>query len=236
MALDRFSAQAADYARYRIDYPLALYDWLLPQVVGRARAWDCATGNGQVAVVLAGYFAFVEATDLSANQLAQAAPHPNIRYQTARAEQTPFLNQAFDLITVAQAVHWFEPAAYHREVRRVALPGAVLAEWGYGLVQVLGPTLVPGDVVVLDNLPVHKVAGMAQLVEARGARLLFLPPYSPDFAPIEQDWSKRKTALRTAQARTREALEQALNQALAWITSQDAQNWFDHCGYHVLSL
>ena len=61
----------------------------------------------------------------------------------------------------------------------------------------------------------HKVAGMAQLVEARGARLLFLPPYSPDFAPIEQDWSKRKTALRTAQARTREALEQALNQALA---------------------
>ena len=148
MALDQFSAQAADYARYRIDYPLALYDWLLPQVVGRARAWDCATGNGQVAVVLAGYFAFVEATDLSANQLAQAAPHPNSRYQTARAEQTPFLNQTFDLITVAQAVHWFEPAVYHREVRRVALPGAVLAEWGYGLVQVLGPTLVPGDVVV----------------------------------------------------------------------------------------
>ena len=119
---------------------------------------------------------------------------------------------------------------------RCVPPGAVLAEWGYGLVQVLGPTLVPGDVVVLDNLPVHKVAGMAQLVEARGARLLFLPPYSPDFAPIEQAWSKLKTALRTAQARTREALEQALNQALAWITSQDAQNWFDHCGYHVLSL
>ena len=116
--------------------------------MGRARAWDCVTGNGQVAVVLAGYFAFVEATDLSANQLAQAAPHPNSRYQTARAEQTPFLNQTFDLITVAQAVHWFEPAVYHREVRRVALPGAVLAEWGYGLVQVLGPTLVPGDVVV----------------------------------------------------------------------------------------
>ena len=70
------------------------------------------------------------------------------------------------------------------------------------LEQVLGPTLVPGDVVVPDKLPVHKVAGMAQLVEARGARLLFLPPYSPDFAPIEQAWSKLKTALRTAQART----------------------------------
>ncbi len=102
--------------------------------------------------------------------------------------------------------------------------------------QVLGPTLVPGDVVVLDNLSVHKVAGMAALVEARGARLLFLPPYSPDFAPIEQAWSKLKAALRTAAARTRQALEQALTDAVAWITSQDAQNWFDHCGYHVHSL
>jgi len=104
------------------------------------------------------------------------------------------------------------------------------------LSQVLGPTLVPGDVVVLDNLPVHKVAGMAALVEARGARLLFLPPYSPDFAPIEQAWSKLKTALRTAAARTRQGLEQALTEAVAWISSQDAQNWFDHCGYHVHSL
>ena len=86
------------------------------------------------------------------------------------------------------------------------------------------------------NLPVHKVAGMAALVEARGARLLFLPPYSPDFAPIEQAWRKLKTALRTAAARTRQALEQALTQAITWITSQDAQNWFDHCGYHVHSL
>ena len=119
----------------------------------------------------------------------------------------------------------------------MSLDGALnAASFAVYLEQVLGPTLVPGDVVVLDNLPVHKVAGMAQLVEARGARLLFLPPNSPDFAPIEQAWSKRKTALRTTQARTREALEQALDQALAWITSQDAQNWFDHCGYHVHSL
>ncbi|MBD2766635.1 class I SAM-dependent methyltransferase [Hymenobacter sp. BT664] len=136
MALDRFSAQAADYARYRIDYPAALYEWLLPQVGRRARAWDCATGNGQVAVVLADYFARVDATDLSENQLAQAVPRSNIHYQPARAEQTPFPDQHFDLITVAQAVHWFEPAAYHQEVRRVSRPGAVLAEWGYGLVRV----------------------------------------------------------------------------------------------------
>ena len=135
-ALDRFSAQAADYARYRINYPAALYDWLLPQVESRERAWDCATGNGQVAAVLAETFVRVNATDLSESQLAQAAPRANITYQPARAEHTSFPGQRFDLITVAQAVHWFEHAAYHAEVRRVARPGAVLAEWGYGLIQI----------------------------------------------------------------------------------------------------
>ncbi len=119
----------------------------------------------------------------------------------------------------------------------MSLDGAVNQDsFAAYLEYVLGPTLVPGDVVVLDNLRVHHVAGMAELVEAHGARLLFLPPYSPDFAPIEQAWSKLKTALRTAAARTREALEQALEQAATWITKQDAQNWFDHCGYHVHSL
>ena len=86
---------------------------------------------------------------------------------------------------------------------------------------------------MLDNLRVHKTAGLAELVEARGARLLYLPPYSPDFTPIELAFSKLKTRLRTAAARTREALTNALEAALAWITADDAQNWFDHCGYHI---
>ena len=90
--------------------------------------------------------------------------------------------------------------------------------------QVLGPTLVPGDVVVLDNLPAHKVAGLAELVEARGARLLYLPPYSPDFNPIGLAFSKLKTWLRTAQARTREALEAVIQDASNWITEHDAKN------------
>lgn len=99
--------------------------------------------------------------------------------------------------------------------------------------QVLGPVLQPGDVVVLDNLKAHKAAGLAELVAARGARLLYLPPYSPDFTPIELAFSKLKTHLRSAVARTREALKTALEAALAWITAEDAQNWFDHCGYNV---
>jgi len=135
MPLDRFSAQAELYARYRIAYPTELYHWLLPQVASRERAWDCATGNGQVAGVLADHFQHIEATDLSEAQLANAVPHPRIRYQPARAEHTDFPDNYFDLITVAQAVHWFNIEAYHREVRRVARPGAALAEWGYNLVQ-----------------------------------------------------------------------------------------------------
>jgi len=111
-----------------------------------------------------------------------------------------------------------------------AVNGEVFAAY---LGQVLGPTLVAGDVVVLDNLPAHKVAGLAELVEARGARLLYLPPYSPDFNPIELAFGKLKTWLRTAQARTREALEAVIQAATDWITEHDAKNWFDHCGYHV---
>ncbi|WP_426492718.1 class I SAM-dependent methyltransferase [Hymenobacter sp. 102] len=140
--LDRFSSQADLYARYRIDYPAELYQWLLPQVPGRAAAWDCATGNGQVAAVLAGHFAQVDATDISAAQLSKAPQRPNIRYQTSKAEHTPFGGDGFDLVTVAQALHWFDMDAFNAEARRVLRPGGVLAEWGYNLLSI-SPELDP---------------------------------------------------------------------------------------------
>ena len=99
--------------------------------------------------------------------------------------------------------------------------------------QVLGPTLVAGDIVVMDNLAVHKVGAIAEAIRARGACLEFLPPYSPDFNPIEKCWGKIKTVLRQAKARTRQALEAVLKQALSTITPADAQAWFTHCGYTV---
>ena len=80
---------------------------------------------------------------------------------------------------------------------------------------------------------VHKMDGMAERVATYGARLLFLPPYSPECNPMERAWSKLKTALRTAQARTRQALSHAVTHACQWITETDAQNWFAHCDYHV---
>jgi len=101
--------------------------------------------------------------------------------------------------------------------------------------RVLCPTLSLGDVVVMDNLGAHKVAGIQELIAAAGARVMYLPPYSPDFNPIEKCWSKIKTALRAAKARTREALEAALKAALLSITVEDAAGWFASCGYPVHS-
>ena len=102
-----------------------------------------------------------------------------------------------------------------------AVTGDVFAAY---LDQVLGPSLRPGDVVVLDNLSVHKVDGLDEIVKKYGARLRYLPPYPPDFNPIERAFSKLKTWLRTAKARTRDLLEEAIRTAAEWITEQDAKN------------
>jgi transposase len=99
--------------------------------------------------------------------------------------------------------------------------------------ELLAPTLVPGQIVFLDNLRLHQGAEVRRPIEARGCELRFLPAYSPDFAPIEQAFSKLKATLRRLGARTREALEAAIAQALAAITAQDARGWFTACGYRL---
>jgi transposase len=99
--------------------------------------------------------------------------------------------------------------------------------------QVLGPRLRRGDVVVLDNLGAHKASRIEEVAEARGAQVLWLPPYSPDLSPIEQCWSKIKSYLRGAKARTDEALDEALAQAIKLVTKADIRGWFKHCGYSL---
>jgi transposase len=111
-----------------------------------------------------------------------------------------------------------------------AINGSVFA--GY-IEQCVAPTLQPGDILFMDNLPAHKVAGIEALVDARGAHVIYLPPYSADFNPIELAWSKVKTILRKLKARTAEALLEALKQALQAITPQDIRGWFAHCGYAI---
>jgi len=98
---------------------------------------------------------------------------------------------------------------------------------------VLCPRLEPGQVVVMDNLPAHKVEGVRRLIAATGAELLYLPPYSPDFNPIEQAWSKIKHQLRSAKARTLETLEAAITESLAAVTPSHAAGWFANCGYAI---
>jgi transposase len=131
-------------------------------------------------------------------------------------------------ITVVGAVGWDGVRA------AASLDGAVDgAAFRVFVEQVLAPTLAPGDVVVLDNLKPHYVRGVQEAVEERQARLLYLPPYSPDLSPIEPCWSKVKELLRGVGARTREALDRAVEAARARVTPADAQGWFHACGYPV---
>lgn len=129
---DYFSLQAADYAQYRPHYPLSMYDYLAEIAPARDIAWDCATGNGQVAMGLASHFAQVVATDASASQIDSAIPRANVEYRVEPAEATRIPDGSVDLITVGQALHWFDLDKFYREVRRVAKPGGIIAVWCYG--------------------------------------------------------------------------------------------------------
>ena len=137
---DYFSSHADRYARFRPRYPQTLFDHLAAIAPERRLAWDCATGNGQAAAGLARRFARVLASDASLSQLRHATRPPGQLVVAARAEACPSADSAVDLVTVAQAVHWFLGPAFWDEVRRVARPGGVVALWGYHLAE-LGAAL-----------------------------------------------------------------------------------------------
>ncbi|MFN3839876.1 MAG: class I SAM-dependent methyltransferase [Cyclobacteriaceae bacterium] len=128
---DYFSRQAKRYAAFRPTYPDELYRFIFGHLKSFDTAWDCATGNGQVARVLAAQFDTVYATDISKQQLDEATPAKNISYSMQPAERTNFPDKSFDLITVGQALHWFDIPAFYKEAIRTAKPGAWLAVWGY---------------------------------------------------------------------------------------------------------
>jgi SAM-dependent methyltransferase len=135
-AKDLFSRHSSEYARFRPRYPEGLYEYLAARCQTKHLAWDCGTGNGQAAVGLARYFEKIIATDPSASQLANAQGHPRIQYEVAPAEAAPLENESADLVTVAQAFHWFDPSGFFSETKRVLRPGGVVAIWCYGLAQI----------------------------------------------------------------------------------------------------
>ncbi|WP_246054214.1 class I SAM-dependent methyltransferase [Antarcticibacterium flavum] len=120
---DNFSHSPKDYSQYRPKYPQELIEYLIQLVNNTGKLWDCGTGNGQLAAALAPYFERVEATDISRQQIAEAKQKENINYTAVPAERTNFPGSFFNLVTVAQAVHWFEFQDFYREVKRVLKPG-----------------------------------------------------------------------------------------------------------------
>lgn len=128
---DHFSDRSDAYLQYRPTYPPALFAWLAETAPGRRRAWDCATGSGQAAVALADHFDAVVATDASARQLAHAMAHPKVAYRVARAEASGLDDASCDLVTVAQAIHWFDLDTFAAEAARVLAPGGAIAAWTY---------------------------------------------------------------------------------------------------------
>jgi SAM-dependent methyltransferase len=133
---DNFSGHASDYARYRPTYPHELISHLVSLAPAHRLAWDCATGNGQVAAMLSEYFAEVVATDISEKQLQQAVQKSNILYKVEQAEHSSLPDDSVDLVVVAQAVHWFNFDLFYREVLRVLQPEGVVALLGYGLIKI----------------------------------------------------------------------------------------------------
>ncbi|HVX38655.1 MAG TPA: class I SAM-dependent methyltransferase [Gemmatimonadaceae bacterium] len=128
---DHFSGVAASYAAFRPRYPRALFEFLASVAPTRARAWDCGAGTGQATLGLAEFFDEVIATDVSVEQIAHAPRHAGVRWCVAPAESVPIASASVDLVTVAQALHWFDHARFYAEVRRVCVPNAVIAAWTY---------------------------------------------------------------------------------------------------------
>lgn len=186
---DHFSVVAAEYSRFRPRYPSALFDFLSRQAPSTCRAWDCATGSGQAAVGLADFFDHVIATDASAAQVEQATPKPRVEYRVATAEDSGLEASSVDLVTVAQAIHWFDLEKFYAEVRRVGRPGACLALWGYFLLSCNPEIDALIDVYYRDTLGPYWPPER-RIVERRYRDLAF--PFeeisSPEFF-MESDWS-----------------------------------------------
>ena len=184
-----FSDDSGNYRKFRPVYPDALFDYLAASAPSSAAAWDCATGSGQAAWKLAQHFSRVVATDASRAQIRKARPAENISYQVAQAENAPISTNAVDLISVAQALHWFDLELFFREANRVLKSNGILAVWSYGLLSIT-PAL---DAIV--NRFYGEVLGRywppeRALVEEgyRHIRFPFPKIPCPDFS-MSADWS-----------------------------------------------
>jgi ubiquinone/menaquinone biosynthesis C-methylase UbiE len=191
---DHFSTRSEEYARFRPVYPDSLFQALSELTSGHDLAWDCATGTGQAATALSSRYSQVVATDVSENQIRRATPGSGIRYLVSAAEQPPFGNESIDLVTIAQALHWFDTRSFFAGVERVLKKGGVIAVWTYNLLGV-----EPGIDRIIDRL-YREVVGPywpaeRRMVEEgyRSIRFPFneitIPPFS-----MKAEWTLRQLA------------------------------------------
>lgn len=136
MSADHFTPVAESYKAFRPSYPEEMFAWLASLAPARDLAWDCGAGSGQATVPLAAHFAHVLGTDISAAQLASAPSHANVEYRVTPDEACGLADHSVDLITVAQALHWFDLPKFYAEAKRVLKPRGIIAVWGYNRLQI----------------------------------------------------------------------------------------------------
>lgn len=188
---DHFSGHASAYANARPGYPDALFKYLFELTGEHQLAWDCATGNGQAAIGLVNYFQCVIATDASAEQLAAAIQHERIQYRCGEAAENLLDEKSVDLVTIAQALHWFDLGKFYAQVNRVVKPGGIIATWTYAEHQVDAGGVIDGIVadyyvnILADFWPLGR-----EQVENRYQELEFpFPRIETPAFPLQVQWS-----------------------------------------------
>ena len=193
---DHFASRAGAYARFRPRYPPALFDLLAALPEQRRTVLDVGTGSGQAAVALAERFDRVIAIDASAAQLANATPHPRVEYRVARAEETGAPDGSIDLVTVAQAAHWFELDGFYREVRRVAVRGGAIALWSYDEPVVVGDAAADALLQEFSRVTMGPWWPFDRARVGLGYATLPFPFAEVAIAPmtLEQEWTRDQLA------------------------------------------
>ena len=225
---DHFSGHAAAYAQARPRYPAALFEWLAAQCRQHELVWDAGCGNGQASVALAGHFEQVFASDPSVTQIEAATPNERVRYAAEPAEQCSLSDHCADLVTVAQALHWFDHARFNAQVRRVLKPGGVIAAWTYQRSSVT-PEVDAVFAPLYDGTLGTYWPPERQLIEAGYRTLPF--PFEPIETPaleLRCDWTLAQyLAYLRSWSATQRFLKATGRDAIAEISVAMAQAWGD---------
>ena len=225
---DHFSSASSGYAAYRPTYPAALFDWLAASCIERRRAWDCGTGNGQAAVHLAHHFHDVIATDPSNAQIEHRKEARGVHYGVMSAEASAIAAASIDLVTVAQALHWFNLARFYQEVRRVVKPGGAICVWTYGLLSIADEIDGPLRHFYRNELGGFWPAERALVDDGYGSIDFPFRELTPPAFEMHMDWTLSDLAgfLATWSAVTRYQHERGYNPVPAFIESI-ATSWGD---------